>query len=71
MKLSCLPVSLYEDIFNGSKVIDLKVQTIIKNVKKELKDAYLNWNFQYKLHNSISDKRGSVLIVSGLKKNND
>ena len=28
----------FEDIFNGSKVIDLKVQTIIKNVKKELKN---------------------------------
>ena len=41
-----------------------------KNAKKELLDANKKWNFQYKMQQSISDKRGNVVVIKGLSKIN-
>ena len=40
-----------------------------KTVNEEILDAKKKWNFQYKKHMSLSDNRGCVLVIWGLKKN--
>jgi 16S rRNA (guanine527-N7)-methyltransferase len=41
-----------------------------KTVKKEIADAQKIWKFQYKLKQSLSDKRGRIVVVRCLKKIN-
>ena len=40
-----------------------------KTVNEEILDAKKKWNFQHKKHTSLSDSRGCVLVIWGLKKN--
>ena len=42
-----------------------------KTVNEEIVRAKKNWSFKYEKHQSISDSRGSLIIVTDLKKNND
>ena len=71
----------FEDIFNGSKVIDLKVQTIIKNVKKELKNiermggavtsienSYMKQNLVKSMSKRVESIESGDLIVVGVNK---
>ncbi|PPR43624.1 MAG: Methylmalonyl-CoA mutase [Alphaproteobacteria bacterium MarineAlpha6_Bin2] len=71
----------FEDIFNGSKVIDLKVQTIIKNVKKELKNiermggavtsienSYMKQNLVKSMSKRVESIESGDQIVVGVNK---
>ena len=71
----------FEDIFNGSKVIDLKVQTIIKNVKKELKNiermggavtsienSYMKQNLVKSMSKRVEAIESGYQIVVGVNK---
>ena len=71
----------FEDIFNGSKVIDLKVQTIIKNVKKELKNiermggavtsienSYMKQNLVKSMSKRVQSIESGDQIVVGVNK---
>ena len=71
----------FEDIINGSKVIDLKVQTIIKNVKKELKNiermggavtsienSYMKQNLVKSMSKRIESIESGDQIVVGVNK---
>ena len=40
-----------------------------KTVNEELKEAQKKWIFQFQKHKSISDSRGTILIIKNLKKN--
>ena len=42
-----------------------------KTVKQEIEQAKTKWEFFYETYKSISDKRGSVLVIKNLKKRND
>jgi len=42
-----------------------------KRVKDEINEASKCWKFHHELHKSISDKRGKIVIVKGLKKINE
>ncbi|SVE24539.1 uncharacterized protein METZ01_LOCUS477393 [marine metagenome] len=39
-----------------------------KTVNEELKEAQKKWIFQFQKHKSISDSRGTILIIKSLKK---
>ena len=39
-----------------------------KHVKDEINEASKYWKFHHELHESISDKRGNIVIVRGLNK---
>ena len=42
-----------------------------KRVKDEIQEAARYWKFNYELHKSISDERGSVIIIKDLSKINE
>ena len=54
----------------------LKKKTVIiflkgKTVNDEIKNAEVGWSFEYTKIQSLSDPRGSVLLIKNLKKKND
>ena len=41
-----------------------------KNVKEEIKEANMKWKFKHELCQSISNKRGNIVIIKNLRKIN-
>jgi len=41
-----------------------------KNVKEEIKEANMKWKFKHELYQSISNKRGNIVIIKNLRKIN-
>ena len=66
-------LSNLDKLFSYSQKLMKKNTVLIflkgKTVNEEILRAKKNWSFRYEKHKSISDSRGSILIVTDLKKN--